>query len=86
VAEGDFDPFVIQIGAYPSEQAAVMQLERAQQMEGQMLAGATPYTETVEVNGVVHYRARFIGFATAGAAWAACSAFEARGVDCFVPQ
>jgi D-alanyl-D-alanine carboxypeptidase len=86
VAEGDFDPFVIQIGAYPSEQAAVMQLERAQQLEGQVLAGAAPYTETVDVDGVLHFRARFIGFATADAAWAACSAFEARGIDCFVPQ
>jgi D-alanyl-D-alanine carboxypeptidase len=86
VAEGDFDPFVIQIGAYPSEQAAVMQLERAQQLEGQMLAGAAPYTETVDVGGVLHFRARFIGFATADAAWAACSAFEGRGIDCFVPQ
>jgi hypothetical protein len=35
---------------------------------------------------VLHFRARFIGFATADAAWAACSAFEGRGIDCFVPQ
>jgi D-alanyl-D-alanine carboxypeptidase len=85
VAQGDFDPFVIQIGAFPSEQAAVMQLERAQQLAAQVVAGAAPYTETVNVNGVLHYRARFIGFTSVDAARAACAAFEAQGIDCFVP-
>ena len=85
-AQGDFDPFAIQIGAFPSEQAAVIQLEQARQLEGQLLAGAVPYTETVTVNGVVHFRARFTGFGTADAAWTACAAFEDHGIDCFVPQ
>jgi len=86
LAQGDFDPFAIQIGAFPSEEAAIIQLEQAQRLEGELLADAVPYTETVTVGGVLHFRARFTGFASADAAWAACAAFEARGVECFVPQ
>ena len=84
--QGDFDPFAIQIGAFPSEQAAVLQLEQARRLEEQVLAAAVPYTETVTVDGIVHYRARFTGFTSAEAAWAACAAFETHDIDCFVPQ
>lgn len=99
VAEGDFDPaappiaptiedltgWAIQIGAFPTQQAAMDQLTEAQMLEGTLLASVAPFTEAVDVNGVAHYRARFIGFASRDAAGAACAAFEQQGIACYVP-
>ena len=95
-AEGDFDPmqpppplpigWAIQIGAFPSEAAAYERLTEATLLEGTLLASVTPRTETVIVDGVVHYRARFVGFLSRDEAWAACSDFEHRGIACYVPQ
>ena len=95
-AEGDFDPmqpppplpigWAIQIGAFPSEAAAYERLTEATLLEGTLLASVTPRTETVIVDGVVHYRARFVGFVSRDEAWAACSDFEHRGIACYVPQ
>ena len=95
-AEGDFDPmqpppplpigWAIQIGAFPSEAAAYERLTEATLLEGTLLASVTPRTETVIVDGVVHYRARFVGFVSRDEAWAACSDFEHRDIACYVPQ
>lgn len=85
-AQGDFDPgWVIQLGALPSEAAAVARLEEARSLEVALLANAAPYTETVTVGGTVYHRARFSGFATAEAAQSACTRFQSHGIDCFVP-
>lgn len=89
VAEGDYDPdltgWAIQIGAFPTQDAAFERLTEAQMLEGAMLATVAPFTEAIDVGGVPHYRARFVGFGSREVASAACTAFERRGVDCYVP-
>ncbi len=90
MAEGDYDPaaptgWAIQIGAFPSQEAAANQLTAAQVLGGTAVANVAPFTEAVDVNGVTHYRARFIGFESRDAAGAACTSFMQQGIDCYVP-
>ena len=99
VAEGDYDPaappmppaiadmsgWAIQIGAFPTQDAAFERLTEAQMLEGALLASVLPFTEIVDVGGVPHYRARFVGFSNRDVAGAACTAFERQGIDCYVP-
>ena len=85
--QGDFDPgWAIQIGALPSEEAALERLSEAMRLERDLLATAAPYTEPVMVGETMHFRARFNGFTSSEAAWAACSRIQNHGLDCFVPQ
>ena len=73
--------WTIQIGALPSEQAAVDMLVRARSSHG-ALTQRTPYTQTVQANGTTLWRARFGGFTDRGMAQAACSALEAQSFAC----
>jgi D-alanyl-D-alanine carboxypeptidase len=99
IAQGDIDPapvavamgppapgWRIQIGAFPSEANALATLSQAAGAEATRLAAVTPYTETVTVGGVLHYRARFSGFANSAAAEAACDRLERHGFACFATQ
>ena len=52
----------VQIGAMPSKENAVSQLEKARSQLPNVLAATVNYTETVEKNGTTLYRARFAGF------------------------
>lgn len=95
LAQGDVDPgdvaappsgWLIQIGAFPSENSARAVLARALELEGNALAGTTPYTEPVMVGANQHFRARFGGFATGAAAVAACARLTAEDFDCFATE
>ncbi len=95
-AEGDFDPaqppppmpatpWAIQVGALNSASLAEGRLNDALNAAPTVLAGMSPYTESVAANGAVLYRARFVGFASRDAAVAACAQIELHGIDCYVP-
>ncbi|WP_439575480.1 serine hydrolase [Phreatobacter sp.] len=73
----------IQIGAFPTEQAAVATLREARETGVRQLGAADPYTETVEARGMTLVRARFAGFDRT-AADAACRALKSRDFDCMV--
>ena len=75
------DGWTIQIGALPSQQAAVDVLTQARSSLND-LSVRTPYTQTVQANGTTLWRARFGGFASRDVAQAACSALEARSFAC----
>lgn len=83
VAEGSVSPWVIQIAAVPSEDAAFDMLQRAQSRVGRMLINAVPFTEEVQTRGATLYRARFSGFDEAGDARDACEKLKSEGFDCF---
>ncbi|MGE0458462.1 MAG: serine hydrolase [Bauldia sp.] len=96
LAQGDVDPgnvpaappsgWLIQVGAFPSENSARAVLARALELEANALAGTTPYTEPVVVGANQHFRARFGGFATGAAAVAACARLTAENFDCFATE
>jgi D-alanyl-D-alanine carboxypeptidase len=71
----------IQIGAFPSESAAMETLREAREATGRQLGAADPYTEKVERSGMTLVRARFAGFDRAGAD-AACRALRTNDYDC----
>lgn len=73
--------WTIQIGAMPSQQAAVDILARARSTVGS-LSNRLPYTQTVQANGSTLWRARFGGFNDREVAQAACSALEASRIAC----
>ena len=75
------DGWTIQIGAMPSEQAAVDMLMRARSTLGD-LSQRTPYTQSVQANGTTLWRARFGGFNDRGIAQAACTALERQSFAC----
>jgi D-alanyl-D-alanine carboxypeptidase len=71
----------IQLGAYPTETAALETLKEAREASGRQLGAADPYTEKVEARGMTLVRARFAGFDRSGAD-AACRALKSRDFDC----
>ncbi|WP_296577003.1 SPOR domain-containing protein, partial [Phreatobacter sp.] len=71
----------IQLGAYPTETAALETLKEAREASGRQLGAADPYTERVEARGMTLVRARFAGFDRSGAD-AACRALKSRDFDC----
>ncbi len=75
------DGWTVQIGALPSETAAVSILQNAQQSIGGLNV-RTPYTQSVQSNGATLWRARFGGFNTRELAQAACRELEARDFAC----
>jgi D-alanyl-D-alanine carboxypeptidase len=75
------DGWTIQIGAMPSQEAAVRLLTQAHG-EVSHLASRMPYTQAVQSNGTTLWRARFGGFSEREVAQAACSALEARSYAC----
>lgn len=73
----------IQIGAFPTREAAMATLQEARETGVRQLGTADPYTETVEARGMTLVRARFAGFDRT-AADAACRALKSRDFDCMV--
>jgi D-alanyl-D-alanine carboxypeptidase len=71
----------IQIGAFPTEDAARETLREAREASGRQLGAADPYTEKVERSGMTLVRARFAGFDRASAD-AACRALRTSDYDC----
>src|SRR5439155_1583333 len=53
--------WIIQVGAYPGEQAAKQRLSTVQSKASKMLTGAEAFTETIDKGGTTYYRARFAG-------------------------
>ncbi|MEZ5872303.1 MAG: D-alanyl-D-alanine carboxypeptidase [Nitratireductor sp.] len=78
IAEG----WQIQIGATDSKQAAISLLSKARAKAPGLLKSLSNYTETVEKNGDVLYRARFAGFSSKSAAWDACGQLKKQKFAC----
>jgi len=72
----------IQIGATPSRDAAMALLEKAREKAPGALSSVEFHTETVEKNGDTLYRARFAGFDSKDAAWAACGQLKKKKFAC----
>jgi D-alanyl-D-alanine carboxypeptidase len=73
--------WIIQVGAYPGEQAAKERLSTVQSKAPKMLTGAEAFTETVEKGGTTYYRARFAGL-DKDKAEAACKYLKKNDVEC----
>jgi D-alanyl-D-alanine carboxypeptidase len=75
--------WVIQIGALPSENAALALIEKARSTAGRALAAANPVTEVFSKGSSTYVRARFAGFQSADDANRACAALKARDFACY---
>jgi D-alanyl-D-alanine carboxypeptidase len=73
--------WMIQVGAYPAEQAAKERLSAVQSKASKMLTGAEAFTETVDKAGTTLYRARFAGL-DKDTAEAACKYLKKNDVEC----
>jgi len=73
--------WMIQVGAFPAEQAAKQRLSSVQSKATKILTGAEPFTETVDKGGTTYYRARFDGL-DKDAAEAACKYLKKNDVEC----
>jgi D-alanyl-D-alanine carboxypeptidase len=73
--------WMIQVGAFPAEQAAKQRLSNVQSKASQMLTGAEAFTETVDKAGTTYYRARFAGLDKEKAE-AACKYLKKNDVEC----
>ena len=73
--------WMIQVGAYPDEQAAKERLSAVQNKASKMLTGAEAFTETVDKGGTTLYRARFAGL-DKDTAEAACKYLKKNDVEC----
>jgi D-alanyl-D-alanine carboxypeptidase len=73
--------WMIQVGAFPAEQAAKQRLSSAQGKASKILTGAEAFTETVEKGGTTYYRARFAGLDKEQAE-AACKYLKKSDVEC----
>jgi D-alanyl-D-alanine carboxypeptidase len=73
--------WMIQVGAYPAEQAAKQRLSSVQSKASKILTGAEAFTETVDKGGTTYYRARFAGL-DKDKAEAACKYLKKNDVDC----
>jgi D-alanyl-D-alanine carboxypeptidase len=73
--------WIIQVGAYPAEQAAKQRLSSVQSKASKMLTGAEAFTETIEKGGTTYYRARFAGL-DKDTAEAACKYLKKNDVEC----
>jgi len=78
--------WAIQVASMPDSAAARAFLEKVAAQGGKVLAGAEPYTETFDKNGVTYYRARFGGFSGKQAAWKACEGLKRANVACYAVQ
>ena len=73
--------WMIQVGAYPAEQAAKERLSAVQSKASKILTGAEAFTETVDKGGTTLYRARFAGL-DKDSAEAACKYLKKNDVEC----
>src|SRR5262249_59068804 len=72
---------MIQVGAYPAEQAAKQRLSTVQTKASKILTGAEAFTETIDKGGTTYYRARFAGL-DKDKAEAACKYLKKNDVEC----
>jgi D-alanyl-D-alanine carboxypeptidase len=72
---------MIQVGAYPAEQAAKERLSAVQSKASKILTGAEAFTETVDKAGTTLYRARFAGL-DKDTAEAACKYLKKNDFEC----
>lgn len=79
-------PWVVQIAAVDSQDAALGMLDTARERVGGPLRNATPFTEPVQTGGTTLHRARFSGFETQSEARDACRQLERRGFACFASR
>jgi D-alanyl-D-alanine carboxypeptidase len=77
--------YLIQVGAYESQQEAEAQLGAVARRADRLLDGYAQRTEAISSGPKTIYRARFAGFDAEGAA-AACSELRRRSIDCFVTR
>jgi D-alanyl-D-alanine carboxypeptidase len=73
--------WMIQVGAFPAEQAAQQRLSTVQSKASKMLGDAEAFTETVDKAGTTYYRARFAGL-DKDKAEAACKYLKKNDVEC----
>jgi D-alanyl-D-alanine carboxypeptidase len=73
--------WIIQVGAFPAEQAAKQRLSTVQTKAPKVLTGAEAFTEPVEKDGATYYRARFAGL-DKDRAEAACKYLKKNDVEC----
>lgn len=74
--------WIIQVGAFNSQQLATDMLDRAKSSAPSVLSSATPFTETIEKDGETLWRARFAGFDQSSAT-GACAQLKQRSFGCF---
>src|SRR5690606_1563465 len=77
--------WIVQIGAFPSEELARTRLEDARGHAGGLLAKGSPYTETTSRGSTTLYRARFAGFDEATAR-EACARLKKNDFACFTTR
>ena len=73
--------WIIQVGAYPAEEAAKQRLSTVQSKASKMLTGAEAFTETIDKGGTTYYRARFAGL-DKDKAEAACKYLKKNDLEC----
>jgi D-alanyl-D-alanine carboxypeptidase len=73
--------WMIQVGAFKSDDDAKERISAVQSKASKLLAGTDPFTETVEKGGSTYYRARFVGF-DKNSAEAACKFLKRNDVEC----
>lgn len=78
-------PFIIQVGAFASQQEAEAQLQAVARRADQILTGYDQRTESVAKGSKKIYRARFAGF-DSNTATATCTELRRRSIDCFVTK
>ena len=77
--------WIVQIGAFPTEELARDRLEDARGHAGGLLAKGSPYTETTNQGSHKLYRARFAGFDEATAR-EACARLKKNDFACFTTR
>jgi len=75
--------WVIQVGAAPGKEQAMVLLQKAQDKGGKVLRSATPFTVAFSKGNEQLFRARFSGFADQDAATRACKVLKRKGVSCW---
>jgi D-alanyl-D-alanine carboxypeptidase len=74
--------WVIQVGAFNSQELAEAMLERVQSTAPSLLSSAKAFTESVEKDGETLWRARFAGFDRASAE-GACAQLKRQSLGCY---
>ncbi len=77
--------FIVQIGAYSSQNEARDRLSEVSRSAAGLLDGYQPRTERAERGNKSIYRARFAGFDSTSAS-STCKALRRRGIDCFATR
>ena len=75
--------WAVQVASLPSAEEAQQFLSRTRQQAGQILAGATGFTELFEKDGTVYHRARFGVFPDQRAAINTCASLQKQKIACY---